>query len=85
LLLREVEKALVIKTNLEEFINIDNLKTENIDGLNTIINKRIRVEFNNGNPHFILLGVKIEDLIAKNFLNYDHPDDLEIFNKIKAQ
>ena len=85
MLLRKVENALVIKTFLEEFLNIDDLKTENIDGLNAIINKKIRVEFNNANPQFTLLGYKNEDLIAKNFLNYDHPDGLEIFNKIKAQ
>ena len=84
MLLRKVEKVLVIKTNLEEFLNIYNLKTENIDGFNVIINKRIRVEFNNGNPQFTLLGDINWDLIAKDFLNYDHPDDLEIFNKIKA-
>ena len=84
MLLRKVENALVIGANLEELLNIDNPKTENIDGLNAIINKIIRVEFNNGNLHFILLGVKNDDLIAKDFLNYDHPDDLEIFNKIKA-
>lgn len=80
-----LKNILTIKVKiLKEFLNIGNLKTENIDGLITIINKIIKVEFNNGNPHFILLGVKNEDLIAKDFLNYDHPDDLEIFNKIKA-
>ena len=84
MLLRKVEKALVIKTNLEEFLNIDNLKTENIDGFNAIINKKIRVEFNNANLHFTLLGVKNEDLIANYLLNCDHSDGLEIFNKIKA-
>ena len=79
-------KSILTKTGkiLKEFLNIDNLKTENIDGLITIINKGIIVEFNNSIPHFILLGVKNEDLIAKDFLNYDHPDDLEILNKIKA-
>lgn len=75
---------MVIKKNLEEFLNIDNLKTENIDGLNAIINKKIRVDFNNVNPQFTLLGYRNEDLIANYLLNYDHPDDLEIFNKIKA-
>ncbi len=82
--LRKVENTLVIKKNLEEFLNIDNLKTENIDGLNAIINKKIRVDFNNVNPQFTLLGYRNEDLIANYLLNYDHPDDLEIFNKIKA-
>ena len=81
MLLKEVE---IIKVNLIEFIDIDNPKSENIDVLITIITKRIRVEFNNANPHFTLLGDMNEDLIAKDFFNYDHPDDLEIFNKIEA-
>ncbi len=69
--------------NLNIFKEKYDLITENINDLVSIINQEYKIEYFNNKPLIKTLGHESADLFGKSWLNYVHPDDLELtINKL---